>query len=369
MPWERPSIKTIAKRIDKSIESRLFGNIALLRNAVLRILSRAFAGAIHTNYGHVEYIKDAILFVTTANEDALKNRHAPMWGIKPRPGSFATGRVRFVGVNGAVINQDTRLQSEDGIEYGTLSPVTITDGIAEGDIQAVEAGLEGNISIPAGDNLFLQLIKPIKGVDGEVQVIQDITGGQDSEDVEEIRSRILQRIQYPPMGGAVHDYERWAMEVPGVKMAWVYPLAYGPGTVVTVIIAEGENPVPSSVLVSDVQAYISEVKPVTANHTVQAITDTSGNPGTAKISMDIALSPDDVQYREKIKSNLDVLLETHKPGTDIKISQIRGAISASGVEDYRVDTIRVDGSSRSISDVELSGFQYPTIESLSFYGV
>lgn len=372
MSWERPTILQITKRIERGIESRLFGNVSLLRRAILRILARVFAGSIHTNYGHVDYVKDSILFVTTADDDALRTRHAPMWGINPRPGSFATGKVRFTGTNGLVIDLGTRLQSEDGIEFGTLVVGTIVGGYIDIDIQAIEDGLEGNITVPVGDTVYLQIISPISGVDSEVEIIQDITGGEDPEDTETLRTRILQRIQFPPMGGSKHDYERWSMEVSGVKRAWVYPLAYGPGTVATVITAMGTDPVPSSVLLNDVEAYIEERKPVTADHSVQSITDTSNNPGSAKVSMTIAIVPNEASYREKITTNLQTVLEPHIPGSDILISELNGAIAASGVSDYHISTIALDGVPQSFSlviDISLSGFQYPVIDNLTFIDI
>ena len=57
-----------------------------------------------------------------------------------------------------------------------------------------------------------------------------MTGGTDTETDEQLRARILQRIQNPPMGGSAADYVAWALAVPGVTRAWAAP-EQGIGTI------------------------------------------------------------------------------------------------------------------------------------------
>lgn len=367
MPFQRDTIKTISRRITSGISSRLFGNVALLSKAVLRILARVFAGAIHTCYGRIDLVVRDMLFVTTAKREYLEAIHAKMWGVPLKPGTFATTSIRFTGTIGSTIDAETIVQSDDGIEYGTLTTVTLTSSSIDVDVQAVEAGESGNLELPA-EAIYFHLVQPITGVDDDARVLSDASGGADPEDTESLRARILQRIQYPPMGGTAADYVRWALEVPGVKYAWCHPLAYGPGTVATSIVAEGSNPVPSSVLLSDVQAYIDEMKPVTADHYTESITNMAGADGYASINMYIRLTPNEPDFRSVIIDNLKTLVEPHKPGTTLLISQIRGAISASGVTDYEILWIYVDAVWHPIDDIAFTGFQYPQIGNISFTG-
>ena len=58
----------------------------------------------------------------------------------------------------------------------------------------------------------------------------ELTGGTDTETDDQLRARILHRIQNPPMGGAQADYVTWALAVPGVTRAWAAP-EQGPGTI------------------------------------------------------------------------------------------------------------------------------------------
>src|SRR6478736_4591283 len=59
----------------------------------------------------------------------------------------------------------------------------------------------------------------------------DMTGGADTETDDQLRARVLFRIQQPPMGGDANDYVAWALAVPGVTRAWCSPLEMGMGTV------------------------------------------------------------------------------------------------------------------------------------------
>lgn len=367
MPFNRDTINTIIDRIEKGIEARLFGKLAMLRTSVLRILARVFAGAIHGCYGYLEWITKQ-LFVTTCEEWYLENVHGLMWDVKRKAGSYATGTVIFSG-SGATIPAGTLVQTEDGIEYGTLTEVILVTGTISADVQAVESGEDGNYVRPnPPDYIYLQLIQPITGVNDTVQVDGDITGGEDIEEVEDYRARILQRIQFTPAGGASADYDRWALEVSGVGRAWCYPLGNGPGTVVEVITATGSDPVPSSPLLAEVLTYINIKKPVTADLTVESITNYAGSPGKATITMSIDLYEDTSgsDYQALIIQNLTNLLLPHKPGTTIPISQIRAAISNTGVIDYHITAMAIDGNSLAINDIVLTGYIYPWLGTITF---
>lgn len=368
MPFVRDSLETIITRIEKGIEARLFGKVALLRNAVLRILARVFAGAIHGNYGYITWIVKQI-FVTTAEEWFLINVHGAMWDIKRRPGSFATGTIIFTGIDGTIITADTRLQNESGYEYGTLVGATIVGGLASVNIQAIEAGNGSNYIRPLPpDPIYLQMISPIIGIEDQVEIDGDITGGENVEDLEVYRERILKRIQTTPAGGTAADYEIWATAFPGVSRAWCYPLNDGPGTVSVVITATGADPVPSSQLLVDVLGYVNDRRPVTADLTVASITDSNDNPGKAVIgfSIDLSEGTSGSAYQSEISDNLRTLYLPHKPGTTIPISQIRAAISNAGVTDYRINSMNIDGTSIPINDILLTGFQYPWLGTITF---
>src|SRR5690606_15021761 len=97
-------------------------------------------------------------------------------------------------------------------------------------------GTVGNV--PAG--AIQVLVSTVSGVTAGTNE-EATTGGTEEEDDEAYRFRIMNRNQNKSLSGAKRDYERWAMEVPGVCSVKVLPEADGPGTVkVLVIDADGQ---------------------------------------------------------------------------------------------------------------------------------
>lgn len=363
MPLTRPTITEIKERIEKGIESRLFDKVALLRVALLRILARVFAGAIHGNYGYIVWLSDQ-LFVITAESQYL-NRHGRMWGVIRRPGSFATGEATFNGTNGTLIPADTRVQTDQGVEFAVVDGGTVSGGSVDLEIQAVEPGVDGNLEV----TVVLQMVSPIAGVEDEVPLKTATENGVDTESDDDFRDRILQRIQQVPAGGSADDYVRWATSVTGVKRAWCYPLDDGPGTVVTVISADHPtDPTPSASLLTEVEEYIESVRPVTAQQRVASIQDLNQDPGYAAVEVSILLTPNTAEIQDRINQNLEAIYEPHRPGTDIKISQIRAAISNAGVSDFEITGIEVDSNPVADvnADVPLFGYVYPKAWTNSF---
>jgi uncharacterized phage protein gp47/JayE len=359
MPFQRPTIQTIYDRMISGIETRMTGNVSLLRRAILRVLAKVFAGAIHLLYGRLEWLSKQI-FVTQAELDMLDRPHGGMWGITRNSAQYATGQYRFTGTNAVVIAEGTKVQNSEGIEFQTEAEVTIASGYADAVITAVEAGEAGNIS-----DSTLELVSPIDGVDNVGTVMLAPSSGLDLETDESYRSRILSHIQHRPMGGNKYDYEEWAKGVLGVGNAWCMPLARGGGTVDVVVKAAGANPVPSPTLLSAVSTYIEDVKPVTADVSVLAI-----NP--KEVTLWISFAPNgatNTDVQDKITSNLTDLFENiAAPKTDLLISYIRDAIMNSGASDYAITQIEVNAASVPVDqDIVMSGENdYPTLGTITF---
>jgi uncharacterized phage protein gp47/JayE len=86
----------------------------------------------------------------------------------------------------------------------------------------------------------------------------------------ELLARVLFDIRMPPMGGAKHDYYRWAMDVPGVKDAYVFTQRRAPNSVDVVIETAGGAPSPT--LLAEVLAYIDTQRPPCVDLVVMAPT-------------------------------------------------------------------------------------------------
>ena len=150
---------------------------------------------------------DRFGIIWLVNADGSKGRKAA---------TFAQGNVLFQGDSGTIIPIGSLLVGATGVQYQTLTAGNIDDsGEGSSSAVALTAGSIANLS--DGD-----AITPSPGILGvsSAAAMGDFTGGIDQETDDQLRERILFRIQQPPMGGSQADYVRWAMAVPGVTRAW-----------------------------------------------------------------------------------------------------------------------------------------------------
>lgn len=329
MPFQRPTLTELIERTFSDITSRLNLTSALLRRSVVGVLSRALAGASHMLHGHLDYIAKESLPDTA--EDNLP-RWASIWGVSRRAAEFATGTVDFTGtLNGTVIPAGTVLRRSDSVDYETDADATITAGVASAAVTAVVAGAAGN----ADASTSLTLVNPIAGVNSTCAVaVGGITNGSDVEDDESLRARLLLRIQQPPHGGAAYDYEGWALEVPGVTRAWVYPQQLGIGTVTVIFVRDNDaSIIPDAAEVTAVQDYIDERRPVTADVTVVA-------PTPVELDFTISVTPNTAAIKAAIEDELrDFLSREAEPGGTLNLSRINEAISQAAGEFSHVMTV------------------------------
>jgi len=359
MPFSRPTLTTLIDRIEADITSRLTDDVALLRRALLKILARVWAGAAYTIYGFLDYISVNIL-VDKAETDWL-DRHGFLWGRQRINETFADGDVIFTGTSGTIIPINTKLVRTDGIEFRTTVADTISGGTVTINVEAIEAGADGNTD--AG--VLLALSSPISGVNDTGEVDTGLDGGVDQETDEELRERILLRIQTPPAGGAAHDYRDVSRQVAGVAEAYVYGnqnvLVATPGHVTVVIL--GISPkVPSASLLTDVEDALTDpetgIVPVTATLHVEPIT-------IGQVEMDISIKPNTADLKTEIFNNIDELFDNEgTPGGTVLLSRIRDAIAVSGVDDYEITDIELNSVSIGVNNIDLDDFDFPVLSNI-----
>jgi len=328
MPYNRPQLQEIIDRTRNDVVSRL-PNPDVLKQSNAEVYSRSLSGAAHGLYGYIEWVSRQLIY-DTADAEILK-RWASIWGINQKAATPAIGTVLFTGSNGATIPAGSVLVAYDGILYETDAAVTIASGTAMANITAIDAALAGNRL--SGQTLTLQ--SPIVAVNAGA-VASALTGGTDIEDDDSLRDRLLFRIKNPPQGGSKADYEAWALAVPGVTRAFVYPLEMGAGTVTVRFMMDDtySNGIPLSGDVTAVANYIEPIRPVTASVVVVA-------PVAVPLNFTIAgLSPSNVTVKAAIDAELkDLIVRSAVPGGTLFISHIREAISrAAGEVDHSLTT-------------------------------
>ena len=231
-------------------------------------------------------------------------------------------------MNGTSVPALTQTQRADEVPFETQTPGVIAGGTVTADGAAVVAGLDGNTDAAT----VMTMASPITGIDTNVTVAAGgLVGGADLEDPEDLRVRLLDRIRVQPLGGAETDYIKWALEVPGVTRAWVYPNHLGPGTVGLRFVRDDDpgSIIPSAGEVTEVQDYIDILRPVTADFLAIA-------PVAAPLAFTIDITPDTAAIRSAVEAELtDLIRRAAEPGGTLYLSQINEAISiATGETDH-----------------------------------
>ena len=326
MPFARPTLPDLIERAAADIEAGLPGTDARLRRSNLNIISRAHAAAVHGLYGYLAWLAQQLMVDTS--ETVFLERYATIWGLSRVPAAYAVGPVTVTGVDAAVVPAGTSLQRGDGATYTSTADATVASGTATVQVTADVAGADGN----AVSGTKLSFVQPVAGITATALVASaGLTQGANQQSDEALRDRVLARIRKPPQGGAAGDYIAWALEVPGVTRAWVYPLENGVGTVVVRFVRDNDASfIPDSTEVAAVQAYIDVRRPVTAQVTVLA-------PTPVAVNMTIALTPNTTAVRDAVRAELtDLIQRETSPGGTILISHIREAISVAAGETNHV---------------------------------
>lgn len=171
------------------------------------------------------------IFPDTADSENL-HRHAALRRIFPKPAAAAGGTVLLTGIVNSTA--DVGLQIVAGNQrYRTSMPASISaGGSAIVTAVALSAGAAGNLT----ENTPGQLSAAPSGISSQVTVVT-MVGGRDAETDAELLSRLLNRMQHPPAGGNTQDYRSWAMEIPGITDAYVFPHRGGVGRVDVAVIS------------------------------------------------------------------------------------------------------------------------------------
>lgn len=332
VPFSRPTLADLITRIRDGIFSRL--SFEQLRRSDAEVYGKEIAGASHELHGHLQYIAQNVIYDTATSE--YLDRWAGIWLTTPRiEATPAAGNVTFTGDNGTLILAGSALVSTLGIEYTTDAEATISGGSA---LVAVTALTNGkNTNLAAGE--YLSLATPIAGVSSTVVVdANGLTEGSDQEDDAKLLARLLARIQTPPHGGSKHDYVNWALEVPGVTRAWVYPQELGLNGVTVRFVRDNDaSIIPDAGEVTAVYDYIENLRPVTVELTVVA-------PIAVPLDFTISVMPNTLAVRTAVETELqDLIKRESEPAGTILLSHIREAISiAAGENNYTLTTPAAD---------------------------
>jgi uncharacterized phage protein gp47/JayE len=331
MPWFTPSLDDVRKQNRDYITARLH-SAAMIPNSALRVLSDANAGLAFLNLLYIDWLSRQLLPDTAETE--WLDRHAAIWlpNGGRKPATFASGSGTVTGIGGSIVPNGTQLSSQTAVLYQTTEQITVGTSPTPVTIRAIDPGSVGNLD-PGSS---LGFVSAIPGVDGTVTIVT-MDGGVDIETDDELRVRVLQRIQQPPMGGAQYDYVAWAMQVPGVTRAWA-SAEQGTGTVTVRFLMDdlraSDDGWPTPADVTTVATYIDLMRPVALKDCYVLA------PIKVFLEMTITdLVTDDEATRAAIEQSIEAMLYIQAaPGQTIYRSWIEEAISNAIGEDHHTLT-------------------------------
>lgn len=292
------------------------------------VRASSVASAVRGTYQDQQWIARQI-FPDTADHDFLL-MHASLRNITPKPATPAGGQLQISGTPETAFSSGLAFSYGNGQTGLTLSPGTTgADGKATVAAIATVPGTASNT--PA--NTPATLTQAPQGISSKA-VLVTMSGGTDTESDDSLLDRLLEQIRRPPAGGNKYDYHRWAMEVPGVTAAYVYPLRRGLGTV-DVVITSG-NDLPSPETISTVQTHIDDVRPVTAKNSLAlAPTERSTDFTILVVLSGLTLADAKIQIQNALVSYFSQLA----PGATAVLFQIGALISAiPGITDCKILT-------------------------------
>lgn len=333
MPYSTPSFEDIRERMLRDLRN-LDADAHTGPDSDGFIRASATASAVEGLYAHQRWMARQIV-PDTADTEYLE-MHAGLRGLVRKPATAATGVVTLTGRAGAKVPRGTSFRDEQGILYATtqealLAAVPESDGEAEEGKSDVPCAADQPGALPDLEHAPVTLLNAPDGVRGKGVLV--LTGGTDAESDAALLQRVLFYMRNPPGGGNAADYRRWALEVPGVTEAKVYPLRQGPGTVDIVIM--GEAGIPGSDVVNACQTHIDEMRPVTARSVVYAPL-----PLPVDIALRIRVGGDATleTLRGPVEESLAAQFDLIQPGETLVLSKLLAAVvELPGVADAVMD--------------------------------
>lgn len=322
MPYPRPTPAQLAAWFDAEMAAVLPGTDPRLRRSPEGILSRIYALGADGLHGHLAWAADQLL-ADRAEAEQL-DRHGAIWGVPRRQASPATFTVTLVGAIGSTIPAGTEFRRADDARFLLAADVTLTVGPGNpGTLTAVAPGVAGRTA--AGTPL--SPVAPVPGLSSATVVTGGLQGAADAETDDAYRANIIARIQAPPGAGTTADWRRWALAVPGVDRAFVFPGHLGLGSVGVTVLGPG-GALPDAALLAAVQAALDANRPVTALAVAFV-------PPAVPVNLTLTIAPDTAAQRAAVLAAITGFFASDlEPGVALRLSRLSEAISATTGETW-----------------------------------
>ena len=274
-------------------------------------------------------------------------------------------RPHLTGAYGLVAEPTDVFFQDDGSitpDTSTNPPAVDTTGqVVKLPVQATDAGAAWNVGIG-------KVTDPRSAIDGVTAITNSLpmSGGADEETDAALKARLTQRFKGQG-GGNQADYERWALDEPGVGRVTVIPNWNGLGTVL-VVVMDADGRAVSARIVADLQAKLDPVSgagkgvapidhDVTVTTPVEVLVDV--NLPQFGFTFETGYSLDGtggtIALRDTIVARIEDYIDSLGAGDDVIYFQVRVAVGkVKGVEDITGTVqIGVHGGSMDIVNVAI----------------
>lgn len=386
MSFSIPTLSQVIDRVKGDLNTRMGNSNALIPRSLAWVVAHVVAGAVWGLYLYQQWISKQT--IPDSAESVYLERWARIFGIYRTAAQKASGSANATAVSGSSVSAGAILQRNDGIEYAVTADHTWTTSGAEAvSVESSEAGVAGNATSGTG----LTFVSPPAGVVADATVASPgFTDGQDAESDASLLTRLLQRIQDPPQGGSVADYEAWVrtagalggFEVDRVWVeAWTTDESLDPGSVAARFTLSDSSGVGAGGVFPDfaqglqVFNYIKglgdysgqAVKPVAADFSVEW-------PDEHEFTLDLNAHLDGTadastvtdRIVAELRSTFADRTEVQPDGYTIHNSDLHDAVDAvEGIEYYAFTD--VDGTGSPTGDLTLGAYGYPTVEAANIH--
>lgn len=312
----------------------------------------ALAAQVYSLYIQADWVVRQA-FPQTAEGEHL-DCHAQLRSLERKAPVEAKGVVRFTAGEASEsdreIPQGTVCMTAGLIRFETTQPGVIPAGSLTADVpvRALEAGAAGNVAAGA---IVSMAVAPI-GI-STCTNLQPCAGGDDGEQDEQLRARILDTFRRLPNGANAAFYEQGALSFDQVAGAVAIPRPRGVGSVDVVVSTLAGTP--DAELLAELQDYFDQRREIAVDVQVRAPQSVSVN-----LSVQVAAKGgwDSQQVKTQVEQALSSWFDGKLLGQNILLAQIGSIIyGCEGVENY---TILSPAADVAIDDDEL-----PVLGSLS----
>lgn len=343
MAWDFKTLPEIIDRVEQDFSAKFFGVSALLRKSTLKALAGIWAAIVWLNNLFLEWFYRNS-FAHLCDPDQVKV-HGNEIGIYEKSASYARGPVKVTGgLEGDIVLQGTIINDDTGdLEYQVIDDYEIDEnGEAIIEITSLDGGSQYNQE--PGDFLSFQNTQDWD-TDVEVQA-PGVGGGDNQEDPEDHRDRVLYKKRNPPQGGAESDYVTRVTALPNITAAFVtegYPQANSVQVVLAdydkVELTPPQEPIVDAVDVQTAQDALDDPnwKPLTS------VPVASSNI-PVQIDIIARINPDTSANRSAaVKEIQSLFVRSGRPHGRIPRDTVLGTINrAAGISEVQLDSLKQD---------------------------